>query len=82
MEENFCTKWGLPKEELKTYELPTIATAHFVIVFVLLCLARPKFLQIRRHDMKTPEWSMLRTALVTAVVVGITYAYPYFMKTR
>ena len=79
----FSSKWGVQRDELSSQNVQILVVLQFVVTALVLCLTRPNFvLASSSSSLRVPELSLVRVVCVAAIVVAITYGYPYFIQTR
>ena len=80
MEARFENKWGTTESNLTTHNIPTIIATQFVVIFIILVLIRPQIVMVKTSKIKVNQLSLIRSSLVTSIIVALTYLYPFIIK--
>jgi hypothetical protein len=73
----FSNKWGMEKKVFAAHHTYTIALAQFIVIMVLLCLIRPKFILTQQSALHVAHVSLGRAIATSALITALTYFYPF-----
>ncbi len=76
MNEDFSSKWGLQKSTLSSHNIYGLVAAQIVVIAVILCLIRPKFILYCKSRMHVGNVSLCRVLATSILIAGLTYFYP------
>ena len=79
MDNNFTTKWGLQDNHV-THGITSVLIVQLLVTFVVFCILSPRFLHARQSSMQRSNLSVLRTALLSVLIVALTLFYPMLCR--